>query len=231
VRGNLVFPDAAIVATHRTRELIIAETGTPQAERQGIEAGIRQRAERLAVEQDAAKRRGFAYGLAEAQAVLAAAETFRLVPPNLSFNSRLTLHGSRRTLELVCPGGGHTESDAYVYLPDEGILFAGDLVAVQFHPVISYSAPEWLAILDHLDALPIQRIVPGHGPLGTAADLAAMRAYITDMDRLARDLMVRGIAADAFAELPVLPQYADWEAGNIADVNLHLLSDQIRNQS
>jgi glyoxylase-like metal-dependent hydrolase (beta-lactamase superfamily II) len=227
VSGNQVFPEAAILATHTTRDLMIARTGTPQEEREGVAAGIRGREERLQVEQDPAKRQGLAYGLAEARSVLEVVESIRLVPPTITFSDRLTLSGSSRTAELVCPGGGHSESDAYLYLPAEGILFAGDLVAVQFHPFIGQPPAAWLAILDHLQALRIERIVPGHGPLGAAADIAAMRTYITDMEALARDLVGRGVPANALAEVPVLPAYADWEAANVADWNLKLLCEQL----
>jgi glyoxylase-like metal-dependent hydrolase (beta-lactamase superfamily II) len=54
-------------------------------------------------------------------------KTFKLTPPSLSFTDKLTLFLGDVTFELVYFGNAHTESDILVYVPEEKILFTGDL--------------------------------------------------------------------------------------------------------
>ena len=56
--------------------------------------------------------------------------------PDVTFTQRMAFHGSRRVAELICLGGGHTPSDAFLYLPADHIAFMGDIVQVGYHPMI-----------------------------------------------------------------------------------------------
>ncbi|MGF1563132.1 MAG: quinoprotein relay system zinc metallohydrolase 1 [Geminicoccaceae bacterium] len=60
--------------------------------------------------------------------------------------------------------GGHTESDLALFDHDTGTLFAGDLVFFDRAPTTPHAhIPTWLASLERLRELPVERIVPGHG--------------------------------------------------------------------
>jgi glyoxylase-like metal-dependent hydrolase (beta-lactamase superfamily II) len=62
-------------------------------------------------------------------------------------------------------GGGHTLSDAFLWLPEERILFSADLVVVGDHPWICDGDPiAWPGILERMAALRPDSGVPGHGP-------------------------------------------------------------------
>ena len=39
------------------------------------------------------------------------------VLPSVIFEKHLVIHGSKRTVELHCIGGGHSPSDTFLYLP------------------------------------------------------------------------------------------------------------------
>ena len=51
----------------------------------------------------------------------------KLAIPNVAFPERLTLYSDERRVELLHLGSGHTVGDAVAYLPDEKVLYAGDL--------------------------------------------------------------------------------------------------------
>jgi glyoxylase-like metal-dependent hydrolase (beta-lactamase superfamily II) len=75
-------------------------------------------------------------------------------------------------------GGGHTLSDAVLWLPEERILFAADLV-VHGHPWIGDGDPKaWPGILARLAALEPETVVPGHGPVSGPEAIAFVRAYL-----------------------------------------------------
>ena len=97
--------------------------------------------------------------------------------------------------------------------PREKILFA-----VDFIPVNSYSfrdfpdayMPDWIESLRRLEAMEFDVLAPGHGPLGTKANVTMFREYLqdlrTDVIRYTRE----GKSVDEMKQLITLPKYAAW---------------------
>jgi cyclase len=91
----------------------------------------------------------------------------RQILPTLTVADSFVLHRGERTIEIKYLGKGHTKGDLIVYLPQERILAAGDLV---IHPIPYGSAQdlrEWPATLRALKRLDATTIVPGHGEIQT----------------------------------------------------------------
>jgi glyoxylase-like metal-dependent hydrolase (beta-lactamase superfamily II) len=90
-----------------------------------------------------------------------------LTHPTDTFEEDLTLDLGNRRVELRYLGRGHTSGDIVVWLPEERILFAGDLVEAQAAPYMGDSYPdEWSGTtLDNLAALHPQQLVGGRGPV------------------------------------------------------------------
>jgi glyoxylase-like metal-dependent hydrolase (beta-lactamase superfamily II) len=93
--------------------------------------------------------------------------SFQPILPTITLEDRLTLYHGGRTIDIRYLGRGHTSGDVVVYLPEEHILAAGDLVVWPV-PLIggdqSYVG-DWGATLEKLRALHAAVIIPGHGPL------------------------------------------------------------------
>jgi cyclase len=84
-------------------------------------------------------------------------------------------------------GKSHSRGDTIVVLEQEQIVFAGDLLYTDFHPVTVYGeVPNWIQSLDNLLELNCLCVVPGHGPIshgGHAAykdALLKFRRYLND---------------------------------------------------
>ena len=87
--------------------------------------------------------------------------------------------------ELVTYGGGHTESDAFLWVADADILLAADLVVIDAHPWVGDgNVAAWRRILDRIAELDPETVVPGHGPVGVGDDIALMYAYFDELSRL-----------------------------------------------
>jgi cyclase len=94
-------------------------------------------------------------------------------PPATVFLEQIVAGG----VQVETLGGGHTESDAFLWFEDT--LFAGDLVVVGSHPWVGHGDTEhWIEILEAFEARGPRQIVPGHGPVGSHADLAPLRRYL-----------------------------------------------------
>ena len=112
--------------------------------------------------------------------LFAGAETIPgLTHPTDTFADAMTLELGNRTVELRYLGRGHTSGDLVVWLPDDRILFAGDLVEAQAAPYMGDSYPgEWsTTTLDAVAGLSAQQLVGGRGPVVRDA---AVETAITD---------------------------------------------------
>lgn len=232
VFGNQVFPDALIIATEQTRRLM--ETHIPvflEQVRAGSEAP-HHLAERLSHEQDLHRRKDQEWYLADIQALSSVLDQLEPRLPNVTFERRLVLRGSKRTAEVLTFGGGHTSSDVLLYLPQEAIGFLGDLVQVGFHPTMGESNPEeWIRILAQVETLNLSIVVPGHGPVGTRADVVTMRHYFTDLRQLASRGVEERTANGQSTSVPIPPAYVSWECPSVFPDNLHFLYEQQTHQS
>ncbi|MFS0856204.1 hypothetical protein AB3M99_07560 [Paenibacillus taichungensis] len=76
------------------------------------------------------------------------------------------------------------------------------------HPVLMYANPQqWLDILDKVEQLDIEIIVPGHGEVYSLNALHQVRAYITDLLQIVTDAAQRNQGLD---EITVPSAYQDW---------------------
>jgi len=218
VNGNQVFAaGTTIIATGRTRELI-TERGTDfQAwAKEHLAEQVREEEEKLASETDEDRRRYLALDIETTRALLPALPTLELRLPNLTFEHRLDFYGPARSVELLCLGGGHTESDAFLYLPQERVLFTGDLLFTQGHPSMWHDQPEtWISILARMEELEPIVVVPGHGPLGTREDLMLLRHYLAWMVETTREVIKRGGSAEDVLKEPIPEPYASWKTPDL----------------
>ncbi len=100
--------------------------------------------------------------------LFAGAETIpALTRPTDTFADAMTLDLGNRRVELRYLGRGHTSGDIVVWLPDERVLFAGDLVEAQAAPYMGDSYPgEWSSTtLDAVAGLGAEQLVGGRGPV------------------------------------------------------------------
>ncbi|MEO7244026.1 MAG: MBL fold metallo-hydrolase [Rubrivivax sp.] len=107
--------------------------------------------------------------------------------PTLTFSGKMTLWLGKLEVQLLQLGRGHTKGDTVVWLPQEKILFSGDLVEFDATPYAGDAYfSDWPKTLDNVAALKPEKLVPGRGaalenPQQVAAGLAGTRAFIADV--------------------------------------------------
>ena len=108
-----------------------------------------------------------------------------LTRPTAVFDEQLSVDLGNRVVELRYLGRGHTAGDIVVWLPQERICFAGDLVEAQAAPYMGDAhIGDWRgATLDGVAALDAEQLVGGRGPVvrGTqeASAIANTRAFLS----------------------------------------------------
>lgn len=101
-----------------------------------------------------------------------------ITDPTEGFSVQKTLCIKGVDIVITEVGPGHTDGDAVVHLPDRRAAYAGDILFVGVTPVMWAGPIERLiAGLNFLKQLGVDVIVPGHGPLATAADVQDVLDY------------------------------------------------------
>jgi cyclase len=92
--------------------------------------------------------------------------SLEVAPPNLLFEKQLTLWLGKRRIELRDRGRANSPHDVTIWLPDDRILFTGDILVQSPLPYVGASWPvPWIEVLKDLEATPIVTLIPGHGPV------------------------------------------------------------------
>ncbi|HMM76215.1 MAG TPA: quinoprotein relay system zinc metallohydrolase 2 [Gammaproteobacteria bacterium] len=132
-----------------------------------------------------------------------------VVLPTLQVEGTRELDLGGRKLVLEAVAEAHTNADLTVYDAQTRTLWSGDLVFMERLPVLDGSLRGWLAWIDAPPARPIDRVVPGHGPVSAPwpAALAPERGYLSALLADARAAVRDGrfledVAAAAHAHPP-----------------------------
>jgi glyoxylase-like metal-dependent hydrolase (beta-lactamase superfamily II) len=108
-----------------------------------------------------------------------------LTRPTHTFGEQMEIDLGNRVVELRFLGRGHTSGDLVVWLPDERICFAGDLVEARAAPYMGDAhIGDWRSgTLDRVAQLGAEQMVGGRGPVVRGAAVAqasdATRAFLT----------------------------------------------------
>ena len=136
----------------------------------------------------------------------------RVILPTVTFRDRMSVFYGDIQVDFIWPGPAHTSGDALVQLTREKVLFMGD---IEFFGVTPLNASgfivDWIKVCDNLlqDAA-VDIIVPGHGPVGTKADLKDMREYLALLLREGRRSYDAGVSPGRAAATLELGKYASW---------------------
>ncbi|HEY4929316.1 MAG TPA: MBL fold metallo-hydrolase [Acidimicrobiales bacterium] len=147
--------------------------------------------------------------------------------PTIVTRSDLTVHSGDRRVDLIHPGhAAHTSGDLVAWLPEERILFTGDLLFVGLTPLVfAGSVDGALRALEWIEKFGADVVVPGHGPVTSGHDLPAVLSEHERYYRLVLDLAAEGLASGALpldlARSADLGGFADWPDAERLVLNLH----------
>ncbi|MDC0135131.1 MBL fold metallo-hydrolase [Sulfitobacter sp.] len=84
--------------------------------------------------------------------------------PTTTFNDRMTVHLGKRRVDLMHLGRAHTAGDIVIHVPDENVMFTGDIV--EDHSACYCGDghfADWGTTLDAIKAYDVNSIAPGRG--------------------------------------------------------------------
>ncbi len=144
--------------------------------------------------------------------------------PTLTFEGELVRRVGNKTVRLIQAGPAHTRGDVMVYVPDDRVLFTGDMLFIEGHPII-WAGPvgNWIKACQLMLDLDVDTFVPGHGPLTDKKGVAAVKGYFEYVAKEARRRFdARMPAAEAARDI-ALTDYSSWGDAERIVVNVFSL--------
>lgn len=122
-------------------------------------------------------------------------------PPNVTLDRKMTLYQGDREIQLLFFGRAHTGGDVVVFLPNERLVFTGDLM----YSALSYMGDgfvdEWPDTLEGLKALDFDLILPGHGdPVQGKEHIGHFQAFLRDLWQRVAALRSQELTAEQTSE-------------------------------
>lgn len=149
-----------------------------------------------------------------------------LTPPTETFRDKLTLKVGDKRVELIEVGPAHSLGDALVYVPEDKVLYTGDILFSAGTPIAWYGpVARWINVCNMVLEMDVETIVAGHGPLSTKEDVRKMRDYLLDITDRARPLYEQGLDYLAAAHRIDLGEYRDWNDAERVIVTVQTLFD------
>ena len=135
----------------------------------------------------------------------------QLTPPTTLVEDRLELDLDGIGVELLYVGPAHTAGDVIVHLPEQRVVFTGDILFRLCTPIgWEGTTANWGAALDRITALEPELVVPGHGPLCGADAAGEMKAYLEYVLAESRRHFDAGLSPLEAARKIDLGPYAGW---------------------
>ncbi|MEC7765034.1 MAG: MBL fold metallo-hydrolase [Pseudomonadota bacterium] len=153
-------------------------------------------------------------------------EGITLTAPTETFSGRMTVEVGSKTVELIEVGPAHSLGDTLIYVPEDKVLYAADILFSIGTPIAWYGPIQrWIDACDLVLDMEIDVIVAGHGPLATKDDIVKMRNYFVDMTDRVRVLFDAGVPYEEAIYKLDLGEYAKWRDPERVVVTIRTLYD------
>lgn len=131
--------------------------------------------------------------------------------PTETFELAKTFNLGHKTITLLEVGPAHTKGDTLVLVPEDKVIYTGDIIFNQSHPII-WAGPvkSWVSACDCILAQDVDIIVPGHGPIAGREVVSEIKDYLGYIYNEAKKRHDVGMTALDAANDISLERYAEW---------------------
>lgn len=144
--------------------------------------------------------------------------------PNRTFENLLEVQVGSKPLLLKQVGPCHTQGDILVYCEQDRLIFSGDILFIEGHPVLWAGPVEnWISACDYMLGLDLETVVPGHGPITDKRGVREVQGYLTYIRDEAHSRYQAGLSVyDAAMDIS-LTDYESWGDAERIAVNVQTL--------
>lgn len=227
IRGNQEFSnEATIVSSEFTRkEIERIEPAEQEWESKHAPGLLQAVKKRMAIASNFEKEE-LAHWIGYYEGMMESSRELKMTLPNITFRDSLWITGRERSVKLI-ELKGHTQSDLVVFIPDEGIVFMGDLLYNDRHPWLADGNPlDWQASLKYVYEDPsLITYVPGHGPVGGKEPVQKLYSYLQSINDLALTATSDSLRM-LVSQSQIPDEYMNWRFGRFYQPNLQYLCER-----
>jgi glyoxylase-like metal-dependent hydrolase (beta-lactamase superfamily II) len=134
-----------------------------------------------------------------------------LVLPDLTFDSGMTIALGNRSVQLMYLGAGQNPGDTLVHFPHARALFVGGPFARRnwSNTTFTPSVDGWIALLNKIAAMDVDRYLPGHGDVGARQDVLDEAKLLADFQAGVKGALAQGLGKEEMVRSLKFPQYGD----------------------
>ena len=152
--------------------------------------------------------------------------------PTRTFEGQLDLMVGDKRVSLLEVGPCHTQGDVLVSLPDESLVFTGDILFIDGTPIMWVGpVSNWIAACNRMIEMEVETVVPGHGPITDVQGVRAMRDYLEYVTAEARGRFDAGMPALEAAQDIALGDFDSWGDAERIVVNVVTLYREFSNDA
>ncbi|MEA2936965.1 MAG: hypothetical protein QOC56_469 [Alphaproteobacteria bacterium] len=154
----------------------------------------------------------------------------KLVPPDVTFDTDMTIHLGGREVRLAYYGPGQQAGDTFVFFPHARMVFTTGMFGPRSMPNMAFtpSVDGWVRLLDRLAAMDVDKILPAHSEVSTAKDVKELSTMLTDEYTDVKNAIAKGLSVDDAIKTVKLPQYKDWRNYNRLEGEIKALYELIQ---
>lgn len=154
----------------------------------------------------------------------------QLTPPTEIFSGTLDIMVGEKQVQLIEVGPSHSLGDTLIYVPDDKVIYSGDILFNEGTPIAWYGPVQrWIDVCNRVLEMDVDIVVAGHGPISTKDDVRKMRDYLIHVSDQARPLYEAGMDyLQATYEID-LGEYRDWNDAERVVVTMRTLFDDFEN--
>ena len=144
--------------------------------------------------------------------------------PTRTFSGELEIKVGDKAVQLIEVGPAHTRGDVLAYCAADKTVFTGDILFIEGTPIM-WQGPvaNWIAACQRIEAMDVETIVPGHGPICGKSGVVAVREYLEFVREEARRRYDAGLDAWEAAKDIELGHYSAWSDPERIAVNVDSL--------
>lgn len=136
----------------------------------------------------------------------------KLILPDVTFDTKMTIHLGGREVRLFYLGPGQQPGDTFVLFPRERALYTPGAFARRSIPNMAFtpSVDNWIKLLDQVAGMDVDYILPAHGDVATPADVKELAAMLGDEYATVKGAIAKGMSLEQAQQTFTFPQYKDW---------------------
>jgi cyclase len=140
------------------------------------------------------------------------AKAIKITYPDVTTPEMMRIDLGNISVDILFLAPSHSDDSVMVFIPRDRVLFSGDVLFTDYYPYMGDGdIIGWVKTLDFIASVPVDKIIPGHGPISAKKNVVEMKDYILAFDQKAKELCsksndIEAISAELKKSLPARSQ-------------------------